>query len=185
MGGAGGGGGRGSRRPAVNAGEWKGQRGMQRNRMAEKSDPDFVRNYDNYRPSFAPYRQLADPGGGGGGGGRGGRGGGRDGPGGQQPQPSPRLLQQHPVRVVVCCACLASRCLRVLFHEGQDCVGCWRTFSAKSEGYGRRPLSWCEGGNLGGTEDSSFALRRIIFLCVFRIFRILPSTPCRSELRST
>ncbi|CBN79705.1 conserved unknown protein [Ectocarpus siliculosus] len=90
MGGAGGGGGRGSRRPAVNAGEWKGQRGMQRNRMAEKSDPDFVRNYDNYRPSFAPYRQLADPGG------RGGRGGGRDGPGGQQPQPSPRLLQQHP-----------------------------------------------------------------------------------------
>lgn len=84
----------------MNAGEWKGQRGMQRNRMAEKSDPDFVRNYDNYRPSFAPFRQLADPGGGGGGGygggGRGGRGG-RDGHGGQQPQPSPRLLHQHQV----------------------------------------------------------------------------------------
>eukprot|EP00752_Nemacystus_decipiens_P014554 g12962.t2 len=99
--GGGGGGGRGTRRPPVNAGEWKGQRGMQRNRMAEKSDPDFVRNYDNYRPSFAPFRQLADPGGGGGGygGGRGGRGG-RDGHGGQQAQPSPRLLhphQQHPM----------------------------------------------------------------------------------------
>lgn len=58
-----GGGGRGNRRPAVNAGEWKGQRGMQRNRVAEMSDPDFVRNYENYRPSFAPYRQLAEPGG--------------------------------------------------------------------------------------------------------------------------
>lgn len=54
-------GGRGNRRPAVNAGEWKGQRGMQRNRAAEMSDPDFVRNYENYRPSFAPYRYLADP----------------------------------------------------------------------------------------------------------------------------
>ena len=89
---------------------------MQRNRMAEKSDPDFVRNYDNYRPSFAPYRQLADPGGGGGSGGYGGGGGGagRGGRGGreaqglgghgghgQQPQPSPRLLHQHQVRFIL------------------------------------------------------------------------------------
>lgn len=99
-GGSGGGGrgsGRGNRRPPVNAGEWKGQRGMQRNRMAEKSDPDFVRNYDNYRPSFAPYRQLADPSGGGGYGVASGRGAGAGGGHGHQPLPSPRLLHQHQV----------------------------------------------------------------------------------------
>lgn len=66
---------------------------MQRNRMAEKSDPDFVRNYDNYRPSFAPYRQLADPGGGYGvGGGRGAL------AHGHSPQQQhPRLLHPHQV----------------------------------------------------------------------------------------
>lgn len=83
-------GGRGNRRAPVNAGEWKGQRGMQRNRMAEKSDPDFVRNYDNYRPSFAPYRPLADPNGGGFVGVQG------QGPLQQHPHP-PRLLHQHQV----------------------------------------------------------------------------------------
>lgn len=86
-------GGRGNRKAPVNAGEWKGQRGMQRNRMAEKSDPDFVRNYDNYRPNFPPYRQLADPGGGYG------VGGGRGAPthGNNQQQQHPRLL--HPNQV--------------------------------------------------------------------------------------
>lgn len=87
-------GGRGNRKAPVNAGEWKGQRGMQRNRMAEKSDPDFVRNYDNYRPSFAPYRQLADPGSGYGvGGGRGAPTHGHN----PQQQQHPRLL--HPNQV--------------------------------------------------------------------------------------
>ena len=101
-GGARGVGGRGSRKAPVNAGESKGLQGAQRNRMAEKSDPNFVHNCDNHRPNFAPFQQLAGPAGG-----DCGRFAMSGSPGdmahghGHQPQPHPpRVLHQHQVSFV-------------------------------------------------------------------------------------